>query len=67
MAAGTGLDGLLGSIIPNTSTWELILIGALTGAVARAPKVVDNMLEAARELKRRKRSSIAYIAQLPGK
>jgi hypothetical protein len=63
VAAGGGLGGLTGTVIPNASGWEMAVVGALVGAVSRAPHFIKPVVEAMREIRSMHRSSIAYIGQ----
>ena len=62
LAAGGSTGGLLGNLLPNVSTWEMLLIGAITGIAAKAPKLTSDLVDAIVELRKEKRSSIAYIS-----
>ncbi len=61
---GSGAGGLLGNIIPNTSTWQMLLVGALVGAVTEAPNPVKSITDTILEHQKEQRSSIAYISRL---
>lgn len=61
---GGGAAGMLGSIVPNTSTLGMILLGAMGGAIKDSPKVVKSIADAYIESKNNSKSSIAYIANL---
>ena len=61
--AGGGAAALLGNAIPNASTWEIILLGALGGAVKSSPKLVQTLLDFIMEHRRLNKSSIAYIGK----
>ncbi|HYT46485.1 MAG TPA: hypothetical protein VEP90_29415, partial [Methylomirabilota bacterium] len=60
---GGSAGGLLGDLIPNTSAWHMLLIGALAGAATEAPNLVKSITETILESRKAKRSSIAYIAK----
>ncbi len=60
---GSGAGGLIGNLIPNTSTWHMLLLGALAGATTEAPNLVKSIVEKILESRKTKRSSIAYIAR----
>ncbi len=62
-AIGGSAGGLVGNLIPNTSTWHLLLIGALAGAAKEAPNLVKSITEKVLEDRKERRSSIAYIAK----
>ncbi len=55
--------GLLGSVIPGTTTLLMLVLGALAGASKEAPKIVENLVALALDLRKHRRNSIAYIAQ----
>jgi hypothetical protein len=59
---GSSAGGLLGNLIPNTSSWHMLLIGALAGAATEAPNLVKSITEMILEHRKEERSSIAYIA-----
>lgn len=60
---GSGAGGLVGNLIPNTSTWHMLLLGALAGATTEAPNLVKSIVETILESRKTRRSSIAYIAR----
>lgn len=62
-AVGGSAGGLLGSIIPNVSSWELVMIGAITGLATEAPKLVKAIVESVLEARKLKRSSTAYVTR----
>lgn len=62
-AIGGSAGGLVGNLIPNTSTWHLLLIGALAGAAKEAPNLIKSITEKVLEDRKERRSSIAYIAK----
>ena len=56
--------GIVGSLIPNTSAWHMLLIGgALVGAAKEAPNLVRSIVDTILEDSKGRRSSIAYIAR----
>ncbi len=59
---GGGAGGLLGNLVPHTSPWYMLLIGAAAGAGAEFPNLVKSIVEALTDYKKNQRSSIAYIA-----
>jgi hypothetical protein len=61
-ALGGTTGGMLGHVIPNTSTWGMVLLGALAGVATEVPKVAKNLTDAVLEVRKERRSSIAYIA-----
>lgn len=61
--AGSGAGGLLGQIIPNTSTWHMLLLGALAGAAMQAPDITKDIIEIISNSQKEKKSSIAYITE----
>jgi hypothetical protein len=60
---GSSTGGLLGNLIPNTSAWHMLLVGALVGATSEAPNLVRSIVDTILEHKKEQRSSIAYIAR----
>ncbi len=62
-AIGSGAGGVIGNLIPNTSTWHMLLLGALAGAATEAPNLVKSITETILDDRKGKRSSIAYIAR----
>jgi len=62
VAAGSAGAGIIGSVIPGTTLWGLLAIGALAGAIKEVPKIVDNLVKHILEIRKHKCSSIAYIA-----
>jgi hypothetical protein len=63
MVIGGTTGGLLGNLIPNTSTWEMLILGAMAGAATEAGKIVETLTEMLLEARKTRRSSIAYITQ----
>jgi hypothetical protein len=55
--------GVLGIIIPNTSPWGMILLGALAGAFKEAPKIVQSLVDAILEYRKISKSSISYVSK----
>lgn len=62
-AIGGGAGGLVGNLIPNTSTQRMLLLGALVGAATEAPNLIKSITEKVLEDTKGRRSSIAYIAR----
>jgi hypothetical protein len=60
---GSAGGGLLGSVIPGTTAWEMLALGALAGVSKEVPKIVENLVKLALEFRKHKRSSIAYVAE----
>lgn len=60
---GGGAGGLVGNLIPNTSTWHMLLLGALAGAATEAPNLIKSITEKVLEDRKGRRSSIAYITR----
>jgi len=54
--------GLLGQLIPHTSSWYMLLLGALIGATTQAPNIVNSIINVILEDRKEKRNSIIYIA-----
>lgn len=61
LMAGT-VGGMLGSIIPNTTTWEMVLLAALAGISKETPKLVRTIVDQVLETRAKKRNAIAYLA-----
>lgn len=59
---GGGTGGIIGNLIPNTSPWYMILIGALTGLATQLPDLSKSIVQAVLENGKNKRTSISYIA-----
>lgn len=62
-AVGAAGSGILGSVIPGTTMWGLLTLGALAGASKEMPKLVESLVTAILGLQQHRRNSIAYIAQ----
>lgn len=60
---GGGAGGLVGNLIPNTSTWHMLLLGALAGVATEAPNLIKSITEKVLEDRKGRRSSIAYITR----
>ncbi len=60
---GGSAGGLVGNLIPNTSTWHMLLLGALAGAATEAPNLIKSITEKVLEGRKERRSSIAYITR----
>lgn len=59
---GSGAGGLLGQLIPHTSSWYMLLLGALIGATTQTPSIVKSIVDVILEDKKERKNSIAYIA-----
>jgi len=62
MTIGSASGGLLGSVIPGTTAWGMLALGALAGASKEAPKIAENLVKLILDLRKHRRNSIAYIA-----
>lgn len=61
---GGAAGGVIGNVMPNATTWELAVCGALVGMVKTVPKVAGAVIESILEARRRKRSSLAYMTRV---
>ncbi|HEY4362003.1 MAG TPA: hypothetical protein VGN17_13585 [Bryobacteraceae bacterium] len=60
---GGTTGGLIGNILPHASTWEIAILGALTGAVREAPRLIQTIVDSIIEARKQKRTSIAYVRE----
>ena len=58
---GGTAGGLVGTVLPHASTWEIVMIGAIAGLANEAPKLVQSLVESILEARKLKRNSIAYV------
>lgn len=61
---GGAAGGVIGNVMPNATTWELAVCGALVGMVKTVPKVAGAVIESILEARQRKRSSLAYVTRV---
>jgi hypothetical protein len=59
---GGGATGIIGQLIPNATTWELMVIGAIAGAAKESPKLVQTFVDLPVDFRQQKRSAISYLA-----
>ena len=57
------LGGVVGSLIPNSSTWDMLLIASLAGTAQQTPTLVRSIVDAVIDRRQHRRSSIAYVAE----
>jgi hypothetical protein len=61
-AVGGGTLGIVGQLIPNATTWELVAIGAVAGLIKESPKLVQTLVDSLVDIRQRKRNAISYLA-----
>jgi hypothetical protein len=59
---GGGAMGLLGQVIPNATTWELIVVGAIAGVMKESPKLINTLTEFLVDFRDRRGNAISYLA-----
>jgi hypothetical protein len=59
---GGGAAGIIGQLVPNATTWELVLIGAIAGLAKESPKLVQTFIDTIVDLRQKKRNAISYLA-----
>ncbi|MBZ5676881.1 MAG: hypothetical protein LAP61_21780 [Acidobacteriia bacterium] len=60
-AAGAG--GIVGSLLPQSSAWEMAVIGALAGITKEVPSLARTIVESVLAVRAQRRSGIAYFAE----
>lgn len=63
IAIGGSAGGIIGSVVPNASSLQFLMVGALAVATKEAPNVVKDLVETILEIRKIQRTSIAYIAK----
>lgn len=61
---GGGAGGLVASVLPNATPLQMVLLGALAAMGRELPQFSDVLVERLLELRKQRRSGIAYIAGL---
>jgi hypothetical protein len=59
---GGGAAGIVGQLIPNATTWELVIVGAIAGLAKESPKMVQTLVDSFIDFRQRKRNAISYLA-----
>ncbi|MEA2586101.1 MAG: hypothetical protein QOF33_4186 [Thermomicrobiales bacterium] len=66
-AAAGGVLGqagtVLGTVLPHMSSWQLLLLASLASSAKIAPGLIKDAIEAVRDDRQLRRSSVAYIAE----
>jgi hypothetical protein len=58
-----GAGGLLGQLLPQTSLWEMALLGTIGGLIKEAPSLAKTIVESILSARTQRRNAIAYIAE----
>jgi len=62
-ARSGGAGGLLGQLLPQTSLWEMALLGTIAGLIKEAPALAKTIVESILSVRTQRRNAIAYIAE----
>lgn len=59
---GGSVGGIIGKLIPNSSTLEMALLGVLVSVIKESPKITQTIVDTILDFRKKKTNAIAYIA-----